>query len=139
MSIYTIMQNLRRLHDAHGHLTAAWGHMQAFERAANLNRRDPDAWDVFGLQNEQMTQIVRILRRTQRITQQLERATGNAPNRSREMSRLFAEEPAPAALGRWVMRPPMLGDFIAAGDPDMVMCRNVFQETLKGLNAARAA
>ena len=90
MSIYTIMQNLRRLHDAHGHLSAAWGHIQSFQRATNLNRRDPDAWDVFGLRNEQMTQIIRILRRTQRTTQQLDRATGNAPNRSPEMSRLFA-------------------------------------------------
>jgi len=66
------------------------GIFNPFQRAANLDRRDPDAWDVFGLRNEQMTQIVRILRRTQRITAQLDRANGYAPNRSREMSRLFA-------------------------------------------------
>ena len=85
------MQNLRRIHDAYGHLSAIWSNLQTFQRASSFNPRDGDSWDLFGLRDEQMTQINRILRRAQRTTRQLERATGYAPNRSREMSRLFGD------------------------------------------------
>lgn len=89
MSIFTIMEALRRIHDAHGKLSEIAGHLQTFERAATFNPRDRDAWDIFDMRDERLTRITRVLRRVQRTTRQLDGATGGAPNRSRELSRLF--------------------------------------------------
>lgn len=89
MSIFTVIEDLRRIHNAHGKLTEIVGHLQTFERAVNFNPRDRDAWDLFDMRDDKLTRIIRVLRRNQRTTQQMARAGHSVPNRSRDLNRLF--------------------------------------------------
>lgn len=82
------MTNLRRLHDAHGQYKNIQGPVETLLRAATINLRDPDAWDVFGLRNPQLTRISDRLNRMKAMTRSLGGSNGNVVNHSSDVSRM---------------------------------------------------
>lgn len=66
MNYTRILQDLRAVHDANGRLDAVRGHLANLERARAYNPRNRDTWDVFGLRNSDLDNIIRACERASR-------------------------------------------------------------------------
>lgn len=90
MSVWDVIDALTTLHSRGGELMEIRSTLQTFDRARNYNPRSSDDWDILDLRDDRMRRINRALQSQRDRTNGFGRETGAVPDRSAELSRLFA-------------------------------------------------